>query len=279
MSRHGKNCTAGAVYTYHERLKDSISGGYGLQKIRMSKDSMNKFNACCLTLQPCINPVITPNGFLYEREAILEYIFHQKKEYSKKLKVYQNRMKKISMQKALEEKNNSKSEILYFKRSEDSILPNSAPRTTCSKNYLSTGLKSFWIPTLTPDVVQDDISKPDKNIYCPMSGNPLSLRDLVKVSFKASSDEANTFVCSVTGDNLGNSVPCAVLRPTGDVVTLECVEKLIKSGIKETGEMTHPITGNVLEKNDIIKLRIGGMGFSGSGAELSSSKKSPSLMF
>lgn len=35
MTRHGKNCTAGAVYTYHEKKKDTGEpvgqlGGYGL---------------------------------------------------------------------------------------------------------------------------------------------------------------------------------------------------------------------------------------------------------
>ena len=276
MSRHGKNCTAGAVYTYHEKMKDSISGGYGLQKIRMSKDSMNEFNACCLTLQPCVNPVVTPDGFLYERESILEYIFHQKKEYSKKLKAYQNRMKKLSDDKELGEKNIATSKLLQFKRCEDSILPGSSPRVTSSKEEkTSNEIRSFWIPTLTPDSAQGDIPKPDKTTYCPMSGKPLSLRDLVKVCFKTSMDDPKKFVCSVTGDNLGNSVPCAVLRPTGDVVTLECVDKLIRSD----GEMTHPITGQILEEEDIIKLKKGGIGFSGTGIELTASKKAPSLMF
>lgn len=26
MTRHGKNCTAGAVYTYHEKKKDTGTG-------------------------------------------------------------------------------------------------------------------------------------------------------------------------------------------------------------------------------------------------------------
>ena len=59
MTRHGKNCTAGMVYTYAERQKDARQSGYGTDKIRTSKDSVKEFDCCCLTLQPCRNPVIT----------------------------------------------------------------------------------------------------------------------------------------------------------------------------------------------------------------------------
>ena len=40
MTRHAKNCTAGAVYTYHEKKKDTHTSGYGSQSIRLGKDSI-----------------------------------------------------------------------------------------------------------------------------------------------------------------------------------------------------------------------------------------------
>lgn len=72
------------------------------------------------------------------------------------------------------------------------------------------------------------------------------------------------YMCPVTHDALSNSVPCAVLRPTygvavivlqcfiqtsicrGDVVTLECVEKIIKK------DWIHPLTSQKLTEKDII---------------------------
>ena len=279
MSRHGRNCTAGAVYTYHERQKDTKSGGYGLQEIRISRDSINEFNACCLTLQPCNTPVVTPDGYIYDREAIIEYIFNQKKEYSRMLLAWQSRMKRISGQESLKEQSQTNFKVSIFKRTEGSILPSTSSAIKISEKNSDKQLNSFWIPTLTPQSAPEEISKPNKTIYCPMSGNPISFRDLVKVIFKTSGGDTNQFVCAVTGDNIGNHVPCAVLRPTGDVVTLECVDKLIRLGLKESGEMTHPISGEALEENDIIKLKRGGTGFSGSGVTLKASKKGPSLMF
>ncbi|XP_013856571.1 nitric oxide synthase-interacting protein, partial [Austrofundulus limnaeus] len=89
MTRHGKNCTAGAVYTYHEKKKDTAASGYGTQSVRLGKDAIKDFDCCCLSLQPCQDPVVTPHGYLYEKQAILEYILHQKTEIAKKMKAYE----------------------------------------------------------------------------------------------------------------------------------------------------------------------------------------------
>lgn len=71
MTRHARNNTAGACYTYHERQRDGKASGYGTQKARLNKDSIKDFDACCLTLQPCRNPVIT-----YVLANRLGYVFY-----------------------------------------------------------------------------------------------------------------------------------------------------------------------------------------------------------
>ena len=59
-----------------------------------------------------------------------------------------------------------------------------------------------------------------------------------------------TFQCAVTHDVLNNATPVAVLKPTGDVVTVECVEKIIKK------DMIHPLTGQSLKEKDIITIQM-----------------------
>jgi len=59
MTRHARNNTASACYTYHERQKDAEKSGYGTIKKRLGKDSIKDFDACSLTLQPCHCPVVT----------------------------------------------------------------------------------------------------------------------------------------------------------------------------------------------------------------------------
>ena len=89
MTRHSKNATAGPVYTYHEKTKDCKQSGYGTKDVRLSKDAIKDFDCCSLTLQPCINPVITTEGYIYEKEAILEYILHKKIENAKMMKQFE----------------------------------------------------------------------------------------------------------------------------------------------------------------------------------------------
>lgn len=94
MTRHGKNNTASPCYTYHERQRDTSYSGYGTQRLRLGKDSVKDFDACSLTLQPCRQPVITPLGILYEREAVLEYIIQKKSDAIRKLKEYERQTKR-----------------------------------------------------------------------------------------------------------------------------------------------------------------------------------------
>lgn len=120
MTRHARNCTAGAVYTYHEKKKDAAASGYGTNTQRVGKDSVKDFDCCCLTLQPCRNPVITyvsygiylfvyfclheyfchnlycyrKHGYLFDKESILEYILTKKREYARKLKEYEKQKQK-----------------------------------------------------------------------------------------------------------------------------------------------------------------------------------------
>ena len=78
MTRHARNCTAGAVYTYNEKKRDAAESGYGTNNQRLGKDSVKSFDCCSLTLQPCRIPVITKDGYLFDKEAILQYIITKK---------------------------------------------------------------------------------------------------------------------------------------------------------------------------------------------------------
>jgi len=56
MTRHSKNCTAGTVYTYHERHRDTKASGYGSKSARFGKDSIKvEYGYACNTgLHFCI---------------------------------------------------------------------------------------------------------------------------------------------------------------------------------------------------------------------------------
>ena len=71
MTRHGRNATNSAVYSYHERQRDAAASGFGSEKCRLNKDSLKGFDCCSLTLQPCRDPVRTtgPLGRIRKAES------------------------------------------------------------------------------------------------------------------------------------------------------------------------------------------------------------------
>ncbi|KFM66436.1 Nitric oxide synthase-interacting protein, partial [Stegodyphus mimosarum] len=293
MTRHARNCTAGAVYTYHEKKKDNKACGYGTLQSRIGKDSVKDFDCCCLTLQPCRNPVVTPDGYLYDKEAILEYIIHQKKEIARRMKEYEKQQKKEAERMAELAKAEEESKAQKFIEMEKSIVSKPVASTSngisdaaCSSiSNTSNGrdkvLPSFWIPSLTPDAEKVKIKKPEKSVLCPMSGKPLKAKDLIPVHFtevnhpddkRALITRKDRYMCAVTHDVLGNSVPSAVLRTSGNVVTMECVEKLIKK------DMIDPTNGQKLKEEDIIPLQRGGTGYASTNEKLDAKVKKPVMM-
>uniref|UniRef100_A0A7N4PGJ5 Nitric oxide synthase-interacting protein n=1 Tax=Sarcophilus harrisii TaxID=9305 RepID=A0A7N4PGJ5_SARHA len=174
MTRHGKNCTAGAVYTYHEKKKDTAASGYGTQNVRLSRDAVKDFDCCCLSLQPCHDPVVTPDGFLYEREAILEYILHQKREIARQMKAYEKQRGAQQEERRELSRAAAQDQLRGFLEKEAAIVSRPlnpfTPRTGAGPGPSSTPeagdkdkakeLPSFWIPSLTPEAKASKLEKP-----------------------------------------------------------------------------------------------------------------------
>ncbi|XP_062527899.1 nitric oxide synthase-interacting protein homolog isoform X2 [Bombyx mori] len=255
MTRHARNCTAGAVYTYHEKKKDAAASGYGTQSERVGKDSIKNFDCCSLTLQPCRNPVVTKEGYLFDKEAILEYIISKKNAYNRLLKKYEKQLKKDEVERAELAVAEKEAKLIKFMNREKNIsstTPSTSAieeKTINSVSNIANGkekqLPSFWVPSQLPDAKISKIEKPDPTVYCPISGKPLKMKDLIEVKWTLVNDpddkksliaKENRYMCPVTHDILSNAVPCAVIRTSGHVVTMECVEKIIKK------DWLHPLT-------------------------------------
>lgn len=176
-----------------------------------------------------------------------------------------------------------------------------------SRDWYSDGrASSFWVPDLAPSASKDSkrdkdsgklsltesysklsaasgekssrVQKPDEKVRCPLSGAPLSMRDLIPVHFtpletsdSKSSGSRKQHVCAATGDLITNATRCCVLRPSGRVVTLEYVNRIVKS---ESGGWRDPVTGDKLTEADIIELRRGGTGFAAVNSDQLNAKRS-----
>lgn len=106
------------------------------------------------------------------------------------------------------------------------------------------------------------------------------MKDLIDVKFTQVNDpdeakksliaKESRYMCPVTKDVLTNVQQLYVIRTTGDVVTGQCVEKIIKK------DWIHPLTNEKLTEKDLILLQRGGTGFASSN-ELEASSSRPAL--
>lgn len=83
--RHSKN--AGVMGSETLSYAERKALGFGTIKERVGKDSHGNFYDCSLTLQPVVDPMVTPDGHLYSKEAILENLLAQKKMIKRKVSV------------------------------------------------------------------------------------------------------------------------------------------------------------------------------------------------
>merc|ERR1712059_13607 len=200
-------------------------------------------------------------------EAIFSFILEKKEEYNKKMKEYE-RQKEEEMKEfrdlAAQEEADAKAR---FEATEKSIVTKRV-------------LPAFWLPSMAPLAKKSKLSKPDKTVYCPMSRQPIRVKDLVDVVWTEVRDPDNKaslisrddrYQCAVTGDTLNNSSHCAVLRPTGHVVTMECIEKIVKK------DWQHPLTGQTITEKDVIQVVRGATGFSATNEQLKAESYKPSI--
>ncbi|XP_050739387.1 nitric oxide synthase-interacting protein homolog [Eriocheir sinensis] len=314
MTRHSKNCTASSVYSYHEKKKDAKASGYGSLRLRYGKDGVKDFDCCSLSLHPCRNPVITPEGHLFDKEAILEYIITKKNEIARKMKEYSRQCKKEQTE--LEElgEAENRSRVEKFLKTESAVASASqaaqgagssssspaitisttaksgpAPPAGSSVSNMVAGrekkLPSFWIPSLTPGNKEAKIAKPDKTIKCPISGQPLRAKDLIPVKFTLALDEegeGGSKVPSLEGAHQRYKCPVTgdMLRNNVACYVLRQTGDVVTQRCVDTiirKDMTHPLTGQSLTEKDLIVLQRGGTGFATTNEQLYSEKARPVL--
>ena len=105
-------------------------------------------------------------------------MIEKKQEYARKLKEYE-RQKNDDLKDLHELAEAEKADaIKKFEKKEKNV---SATKDTAGSSKST--LPSFWIPSLTPQADKTKVEKPEKTIYCPMSGKPLKMKDLIDVKF------------------------------------------------------------------------------------------------
>ncbi|PSC69552.1 Nitric oxide synthase-interacting [Micractinium conductrix] len=285
--KHSKNAgiMGSEALTYHERK----GLGHGMVQERLGKDSVGNYYDCRLTLTTAVDPVCTPKGFLFSREAILENLLEQKKGNKRKLAAFEAQQKddarKLADKAAIEQE----AALLAFDRqnhmgasealtqklretiSEEAEVLLNDKKTAAGAVNIETNkermkeMRAFWLPGKAGEskVVLD---KPDMSTVCPASGAKIKLKDLISVKFTPVPDGGpHDFMDPITKDVFTNASRLVVLKPTGDVVLKETWDKCIKPdghyGGKPVGD------------EDVLELQRGGTGFAAHDKDLQAKKR------
>jgi hypothetical protein len=165
MSKASKHCHTQPFMRASELAE--LGAFYGTTKQRLSKDSQRAWNLCNLTLtelKPEDEVVVTPEGVLYGREAVLENMLTQKKRYKAAKKQFDEYLARLKGEEQKKERERDVEEQQAFER--ESVAKKA--RTTAKPDYFRSGRVGVEVaPT-----------KPKKGTFCPVTGSKLKLSEL-----------------------------------------------------------------------------------------------------
>ena len=255
--------------SYHERKHL----GYGTAEERAGSDSVVDYDCCWLTLQPARDPVVTTEGYVYSREAILENLLAQKKAMRREEGRFEEDERRRSSSRQLQSEEKDAEYVKRFDKSNHAPLDATSAATTATgareasayEKHLERRTKAFWLPSEAPRAEQT-VSKPKQDTLCPASNKRLRLKDLISIRFTpcsgrdAAGDATETarHMCPISMKTLTRASKLVVLRPTGDVITEEAYKKVVKpDGVYK---------GHKITSKDVIAIKNGGSSFAGSHA-------------
>jgi len=279
-TRHGLNNTARGFFTKHEIEKM----GYGTQKRRLGADSQLAFGDCALSLAPAIDPVASPSGTIYSREAIVKYLLAKTKELKRAKAAYKRELAEI--QKQEDEQTHKRVRKAaddfvarengaalaparddVFARDMEKIraverqklvnkLAESVDSATKEEKQAEIKKSAFWLPQHAPGHKQVKLKKPPKRPLSPFSGKPLKLSELVSIEIPRT--DAGKPVCAVSQKEI-NFNQAVAIATSGKV--------MLKQYFDEIAAASHvcPITGKKFESKDVIFLRKAASGKAASG--------------
>merc|ERR1719215_343622 len=119
MPRHSKHSNDRSYFTHKERQD---AGFAGTRKQVMGTDCFLPFGYCALSLKAPKDPVVTPAGYIYERECILESLLKQKLEKQAEAKKYEAQEQRKARQATSEQQELELQELEEFRRADQGLL-------------------------------------------------------------------------------------------------------------------------------------------------------------
>ena len=195
-----------------------------------------QFGYCNLSCKPTRAAVVTKDGYLYDREMILQHIVQEKELIRKrKMEYIAHKIldKKKEVLKVHEEALRKKR---GFEKVEDgksalSDGPGAGGKESGEKQPL-TGSSNFWLAEATPDAGAKVKKVLHTTPLCPRSRRPLKFKKLKKVNFVFNDSvkfgKPGYILCSATRKPI-TIEKCVFIRTTGDIVLKSFFENVSKA--------------------------------------------------
>lgn len=280
--------------TYSERSRLTA---YGTQSARLTTDSQLKFGDCCLSLSPASDPVATPSGHIYSREAIVAYLLTKNKELKDARAKYEAQLAADEQKQKSEELARKEDEIHKFMEKDQGPAQRSTEehgrahqnnlKRKIDTETVQDGKKklkqiSYWLSEAQPQYTNESKEEsvrnnpPPKRPPSPMSGDPLRLKDLIPIKLQREAkgnggSEVGKCICAVSAKAI-TTQPVVAIKKSGIVILKEVYDKVVKT----SKGMTCPITGTKIKEKDVIELKKGASGYAASG-EVVASKYTPTM--
>ena len=251
MTRKSKQTGGHNPLSHYERTKKFKSSQYGTTTARLSTDSQLNFGDCALSLSPATDPVATPSGHVYSRQAIVEYLLSKTNDIKKAKQNYQAYLDKQHQEQQKESEAAHSQAIVAFEGKQKATEGKKREREG-EKNPLAS--VSYWLSEFQPEWKDQVPEPPLDRPLSPFSGEPLRLKDLQTLSFERSSD--GKVLCAV-------SQKAITTQPVVAMKEHVVLEDVFDNLVKDT--MICPITGKKLRRKDIRRLQKGKSGFASSG--------------
>lgn len=252
------------------------------------QDSVGNYYDCRLSLQPAVDPVITPAGVLYSREAILKSLLDQKKTAKRRVSEWEAATAAAAAAEAATADVQAAAAVAAFDRATNagaSAASAAALRadivaaaadgggvrsavSIASNRERAAPLKAAWGPAAPQTVAPSVGAKPSTDTRCPATGARLKLKDLTPVIFERPSDgEAaggNVYaVDPITCAPLTNASRVVVLLPTGHAMLASTYDTCVKPDGAYAGSLV----------DRVVPLQRGGTGFAAHDGESASASR------
>ena len=296
MTRKSKQPGGHNPLTSHERKK--LLGEYGTQTARLGTASHRRFGDCALSLTPAVDPVCTPSGNIYSREAIVQYLLtkttelkearaqrdaeiaqDERKQAARKADQHQ----RTAQQFAQKDQGAVQSQMGEHTRTLDAQKGKQISMESTEEGKKGLKRTSYWLSEYSPggngDDDDDDGGGNAKNKTrepipdrppSPMTGGPLRRKDLVSIELSRAEGSSGNVTCAVSGKAITTQRAIAI-KKTGKVMLEDVYERLAKP------DMVCPCTGRKFKEKDVIQLAKAGSGYAGSGVTVEAKRYKPTL--